>query len=130
MSCDTKGFIATDNKDIWEIVAKIRKFLSTRYSKKKIARMNQIASVGADYRLSDFSKFITVNFRDGEDDRILFVFLDCDSDYDAVKKGPKIILNLGCWGKSDELILGILTQFDGEKYYRYNDCDDKEWEKV
>ena len=130
MGCDTKGFIVTDNKDIWEVVAKIRKFLATRFSKKKSTYVNQIASVGADYRLSDFSKFITVNFRDSEDDRTLFVFFDCDSDYASVKSGPKIIFNLGCWGKSDELILGILAQFDGEKYYRYNDYDDKEWERV
>lgn len=130
MSCDTKGFIATDKKDVWEVVAKIKSFLRTRYSKKESKWVTQFAHVGADYELSDFSKFITVNFRDGEDNRQLFVFFDCDSDYDHVKKGPKIIFNLGCWGKSDELILGILAQFEGEKYYIHNDCDEKGWERV
>ncbi len=130
MSCDTKGFIATDNKDIWEVREKINNFLKTRYSKKELSWLNQIASVGATFELSSSSRYFTVVFVDGQDVRQLFVFFDCDSDYDYVKQGPKIIFNLGCWGKSDELMLGILSQFEGEKYYRYNDCDDKEWENV
>ncbi len=125
MGCDTKGFIATNNKDVWEVREKINNFLKTRYSKKESSWLNQIASVGATFELSD--GYFTVVFVDGEDVRQLFVFFNCDCDYSSVKQGSKIIFNLGCWGKSDELILGILAQFEGEKYYNNGG---EEWERV
>lgn len=132
MGCDTKGFIATDKKDIWEVVGAIKDFLKTRPSKKDNINLRPFADNGADYRLMDFCKSITVNFRDGEDYRTLWVHFDCDCDQEEVFSGPKIIFSLGCWGKCDEIIKGVLEKLKylGRAFYISNDCGDEDYQEL
>lgn len=133
MGCDTKGFIATNKKDVFEVADAIYKFLGTRYSNHSLKHLKKVASVRAEFELYvPHGKGFRVHFLDGDDKRMLYVWFSCDCDYEEIYKGPKIFFNLGCWGKSDELMLGILEslKYLGDAYYQYNDCMDKEWKKI
>lgn len=133
MGCDTKGFITTDKKDIWETEKIIRDFLKTRprnNAPKWIKNPN--AEQTADFRLTGIGRYFTASFEDGDDKRQLNVFFDCDSNYEDVYQGQKIVFNLGCWGKSDELMKGILEGMKhlGRAFYIYNDCADEDWQEL
>lgn len=134
MGCDTKGFIATDKKDIWEVEAVIRDFLKTRPSidVPKWTKVNPNAEQRADFYLTGQKGYFIVRFVDGEDQRNLNVFFCCDSDHDEICRGPKISFMIGCWGKSDEIIKGILERLKhlGRAFYVYNDCDDEGWQEL
>ena len=57
--------------------------------------------------------------------RQLSIHFGCDCDYSDTYKGDKVILSLGCWGSSDEIMKTLakaLAQF-GDVYYDHNDCD-------
>lgn len=134
MGCDTKGFIATDKKDIWEVERVIRDFLKTRPREKNHPTWikNPNAEQNAEFRLTGQSGYFIVDFQDGEDKRHLNVFFCCDCDYEEIYRGPKISFMLGCWGKSDEIIKGILERLKhlGRAFYIYNDCSDEEWQEL
>lgn len=134
MGCNTKGFIATDKKDIWEVEKVIRDFLRTRPSidVPKWTKTNPNAEQRAEFRLTGQKGYFIVDFVDGEDKRHLNVFFSCDSDHDEILSGPKISFTLGCWGKSDELMKGILERMKhlGRAFYIYNDCADEDWQEL
>ena len=91
MSESTKGFVATNQKDVWEISQIIRGVLETRPRESSQAwNKRPNASQNAKFELSMFGRFFTVNFQDGKDHRQLFVFFDCDCDQNDVYSGEKL----------------------------------------
>lgn len=60
--------------------------------------------------------------------RYLFISPD-GMDYHEVFQGPKMVLSLGNWGLSFEIISRILNDFGAEYYIAKDDCSD-EYEKI
>jgi len=131
MGCDTKGIIQTENKDVWNIVKRISKFLETRVDN-SVKCGNNYSRRNAHYEIRDWSEYLTVRFQDGDDIRLLHVHFDCDVDNEEISTGSKIIISLGTWGKSDEIIKGILENCRdlGKLYYIYNDCSEEGWKEI
>lgn len=138
MGCDTNGFLATKEKDIFKICRVIEKSLVDEC----------IRDAGVDgwrdiYKLDkkySYPSFILhthgmiealILFR--EENRRLSIFTACDSDYSECYKGKKVILSLGAWGESVHLIEVVLkalqSEFGGRAWMRNNDCSD-DWRKI
>jgi hypothetical protein len=133
MGSSTQGFVATDKKDVFEIAQIIYDFLGTRYSNHDLKRLKKIASVRAEFEICvPHAKGFRVHFLDGDEKRMLYVWFDCDCDMKDIHDGQKIIFSLGCWGKSDEIIKGILARLKhlGKIYYVYNNCAEEEWQEL
>jgi hypothetical protein len=133
MGCDTKGIIATNKKDV-RVISKalldVIREIPANPDKDSIFKTNpnlHHCKVWYDPR----SDFFTINFKDGDDKRTLWVFLDCDcDDQDVCDK--KILLSFGMWGNSGELMKKFLKalSFLGDTYFIENDCGEKGWEKL
>lgn len=112
MGCDTKGIILTETKDSLEIVRRIREV---------VYKIDKNYSGG--FSRSDYSESYSVSFKDDEDQRVVWIFIDCDCDYKNLGD-KKIILSLGYWGRSIYLMQEFLTAFSdlGVCYLWENDC--------
>lgn len=126
MGCDTKGFVVTDNFDVREIgkrVCDVIKTIHTHNPDTLIKNTNLFVKPEYDPEWN----FFVFNFRDGGDNRKMFVFMG-SSDFEECYKIGKdgIIFNLGMWGNSVELIKKFLDAFQdmGECYIQENDCGD------
>lgn len=137
MSVDTKGFVLTDNKDVFKIAAAVERAL--------IELGKQEA--GGDYTRTYFRNekwsmpqiearpglgFLDFTFTHNAEKRSMLVHFDCDNDYDYVKPGKRIIVSLGAWGASVPLVRcavkaiveatggeGWMTDSDGSQEYWY-----------
>lgn len=119
MSVDTKGIInkKTNVEEIYNYI------LSKFDSKATIRRYDK----GYHDSIS-----VSIYFKDGEDDRQLFVILDIDdykNEYSALnftdESKSYAWLSLGYWNNSIEIMKSIINQFGG--YVDENDCDDEGW---
>lgn len=124
MGCDTKGFVITKNKDVREITLRTLKVVqsiqgNSEYPHTKNA--NFFSTV--DYRPEE--NFFKIDFKDGDDQRIIWVFLDCDCDLNKLGESG-IIFSFGMWGNSLELMEKFLNAFQdmGDCYIQENDCGD------
>jgi GH18 family chitinase len=75
--------------------------------------------------VSFYTHFNYLPFDADTEKRMLSIHFGCDSDYSDTYEGDKVILSLGCWGSSDEIMKTLakeLAQF-GDVYYDHNDCD-------
>lgn len=74
----------------------------------------------------DFETF-TFLFGNGDDNkRNLFMFTTCSSDHGDIEGDYKVVLSIGYWGNSDEILMAVaeaVKEF-GDVYYDFNDCDD------
>jgi len=133
MGCDTKGIVATNKKDVREIanalLRVIRELPSTPKDKNSFVDNPNRHITTIDY--TPFGNFFRINFRDGEEDRMIWVFLDHDSD-DKELCEDKIILSFGMWGNSESLMKKFLKALEhlGDTYFKLNDCGDEDWEKL
>jgi hypothetical protein len=126
MGVDTKGLVATKNKDLNEISTILLEVI------RKIP-----ADGGGVYKnYKDGIEYIPrsqcfiIPFKDGEDDRMLWTFLNCDSDFAEVCDSG-ILLSFGCWGNSVDLMKGFLRALSplGDTYILENDCSG-DWERI
>lgn len=103
MGVDTKAIIrkGTTLKEIKEV-------LETKYNSVKVHNT-----------FSD--TYFRLIFNDGIENRMLGVFLDDSAEIDYNIDG--VLLNLGCSGKSVEIMKALLDVFGG--YLDENDCDDE-----
>jgi GH18 family chitinase len=89
------------------------------------------SSVMQDY-ISFYTRFSYLPCDADIEKRMLSIHFGCDSDYSDTYKGDKVILSLGCWGSSDEIMKTLakeLAQF-GDVYYDHNDCDAEDFVKL
>src|SRR5688572_8208715 len=135
MTIDTKGFIVTKEKNpfkIWKVIKAsiIQDMMERRGADRQIDLWwnKESGYTCPTARMMDFSEMIDIHFDYATEHRMLGVFLDCDSDYEYVRKGKKIILSLGMWGSSVHLIevvlRGLHKEFGGTMYIIDNDCAD------
>jgi hypothetical protein len=127
MGVDTKGLVATKNKDLNEISTILLDAIHKIPTNKDGIFGNNMQS-SIDY-IPRSSCFI-IPFKDGKDERILWTFLNCDSDFAEVCDSG-ILLSFGCWGNSVELMKGFLRALSplGDTYILENDCSG-DWEKI
>lgn len=131
MGCDTKGFVLTEEKDVFKICKIIE---SAIYSKiKEASGIDNITAVwGEDFSYPSFKLYthgmIGCQFDFAGDGRDMGIFTSCDNDYSEIREGKKIILSLGAWGDSVMLIKVVLSALSelGEAYVIENDCS-TEW---
>jgi hypothetical protein len=142
MTIDTKGFLTTTEKNpfkIWRVIKAclIEDMMATSGAKRQFELWwnDESGYTCPTARIHDFAEYIDIHFQYKTEDRMLGVFLDCDSDYEYVlyPDSPKIILNLGCWGSSVHLIDTVLhalqAEFGGRMFIIENDCSD-EWKEL
>jgi hypothetical protein len=130
MGCDTKGIVATNKKDVREIAnALLRVIHEIPVTPKDTDVIPKKSNWVECVNYNPGSDYFRVNFRDGVDDRTLWVFLDCD-DRDVCDS--KILLSFGMWGNSESLMKKFLKALEhlGDTYFILNDCGDKGWEKL
>ncbi len=109
MSVSTYGIISTQSKDVWIVKDAIQEVLRNIQDNTKAPLRNSgPASIRAKYEIASFSRGLLTCFTDGDDNRTLWAHFDCDCDHKEIVDGPKIILSLGAWGNSVDIIRKIL----------------------
>lgn len=132
MSIDTKGFIVGENKDVWavrdSITSSIREYIVPKIKTDNYLQRFRLQSI--DVRMSNSFQMLSFSFKDGGDERVLYVHFDCDGDCADITFGPKIIFSLGTWGNAEDLIkqvgMGLSRDFNSNFYYCPMDATD-EW---
>ncbi len=120
MGVDTVGFTQTEDKDVFRVVGIIKVVLKTMGDSFPAIRMYPE------------SQYITFNFSYGcVEERTLHLHFNCDSDYDDIHNGPKIIWSVAKWGHSEEIIRAICQAMTevGPTWFCLDDCK-KDWEEL
>lgn len=127
MGCDTKGIVITKHKDVRDIAKRIGKVIG---GIKGIHPRNPLINPNTSYdcQYNFTNNYLVYNFFDGEDQRKLMVFLDCDCDSQDLGN-EKISMMLGSWGNSLKLMTMFLESLKdlGTCYVDGNDCDESGW---
>lgn len=121
MGVNTVGLVITENKDFFKVkrmvISAIHKLFEQNEEKCKSIRV-----LMGDY--SDLAQFI---FELNGDGRILTIHFDCDSDGEncGYLDGSKLILSLGYWGDSIQIMKSVLKELNslGKTYILPNDYD-------
>lgn len=82
-----------------------------------------------DFSSSQANKKFKVKFGDDSAEKVtipnegrgLYILPNC-MDYSEAFEGPKMVLSIGNWGKSAEIITRILEDFGAEYYFAQDDC--------
>lgn len=135
MSASAKLVCSTNNKDVFEVGAAIEKTLKDLMKAHLSPELKNCGPIHI-YRALNIkmgfcpsSKYLTFDFKLGEENRTLMVHFGCDSDYEKLNNKPKIICSMGSWGKSDEIILALcktMKEEFGSVHYTLNDCESEE----
>lgn len=127
MGCSTQGYIITEYKDIHGVAQclqdSIKQIVGKDPSRAFFDRPNYCVTP----KYQPNGQYLVFNFWDGEDSRALYVHLGCDCDAEELGD-RKIILSLGCWGNSVQLISQFMTDlgkvsWPTAMFIHANDCD-------
>jgi hypothetical protein len=135
MGCSTTGFVMTKEKDPFKIWRNIKWTIFEEI--KRETGIDDVRAVwGKNYTMprcliSDFSGHMVVSFKFAGEDRDMHINLSCDNDYSYVRKGEKIILSLGTWGRSVQLMECVLRGLStfGQAYIAEDDCKE-DWRQL
>lgn len=136
MGCDTKGFVMTKEKDVFKVSNNIRntieQMILKESGKENLFQAHQTDGFSSiDLELANTSDMLIVNFEFKGEKRNLHIHFDCDSDGKdcGYADGSKLILSLGMWGSSVQLMRGTLEglKIFGKCYLIENDCSDYVW---
>lgn len=144
MGADTKGLVLTEQKNAFEVAHKVvgaieSLMTSNNYDWRTSAiidsvRGNSPLFTAPQIEMASFCQMLRVIFAYKGEDRILTIHFDCDSDGEACgyKDGSKLILSLGAWGSSVEIMRAVLNAMKvyGQAYLIENDCSDCELEQI
>ena len=137
MGCTTNGFIKTKEKDPFKIWHAIKWSLFEEM--KKESGIDDVRAVwGSEYKMPVCEVvgdgYLLVRFRFADEQRDMSVHLDCDNDYswDKNGKGKKIIVTLGAWGRSVQLVECVLNGMSefGHGFICENDCKDESFRSI
>jgi len=144
MSADTKGFVMTEYKDAFKVGAKVVEAINSLMDASDTdwrmgARMQKVKGESPSFaaprvEMATFAEMLAVSFIFNGEDRMLRIHFDCDVDGESCgyKDGPKLILSLGAWGSSVEIMKAVLDNLKnlGDTYLIENDCADYEMEQI
>lgn len=124
MSVDTKGLVMTQVKDAF-IIAEIIEESLRNLIKESFPKVKFLSNIYT--KLITNSKGLSFEFKFGEEQRVMFCWLDvdCDGTDCGYLDGSKIILSLGYWGSSVLIMETILEGLSniGETYIMENDSN-------
>lgn len=125
MGCDAEGIVSGNFEGrVFEVVQKIIDGINAScVCQSPVFKERQMPS-GHHTRIMVVSTrgTIAADFKDGKDNRHMFVGFKNHGDYKELCKGPKLIIRLGAWGNCDKIIKACLDQFDERCWYVPNDC--------
>lgn len=144
MGADTKGLVMTEQKNAFEVAQKVVGAIeglmtTTNYDWRTSSIINKAMGENSQFtnpriEMASFSQMLRIIFTYKGEDRILTVHFDCDSDGEGCgyKDGSKLVLSLGYWGSSVEIIRAVLGELKvyGPAYLIENDCSDYELEEI
>lgn len=144
MGADTKGFVVTEQKNAFEVGEKVVKAIEGLMSQVnhdwrtssiiQKAQGEPLQFSTPKVTMSTFSQMLMVTFIFNGEERQLNIHFDCDSDGEACGylDGSKIILSLGAWGSSIEIMMAVMQALKvyGDSYLIENDCTDYELIKM
>jgi hypothetical protein len=136
MGVDTKGVVATKCSDVFFVVhlaeealnklirPQVRAALFAGRTAEKSSKNRTVST-----RLLAESEGVQLSFAHEGEDRTLhmyFVSAHDDDDDDEDEGHPRILLSMGCWGKSELYMKTVLQALSplGDVYFDYSDCDD------
>ena len=122
MGVDTKGFVTGNFENrVFEVMSKVRSALNNFTTTNGFG--NEIVSGRTcEFQVTPEIMSACCFFREGANNRTLWISFDCHGDNADVYEGEKLIFSLGMWGKSEEIIRQVLKQFEEPCYYTPNDC--------
>lgn len=144
MGADTKGLVMTEQKNAFDAAHKavtaIESLMqSVSYDWRASSRISSAVVDEPSFtspriEMSSFCQMLRVFFVYKGEDRMLTIHFDCDVEGEACgyKDGPKLILSLGAWGSSVEIMKAVLDNLKhlGDTYLIENDCTDYELENI
>lgn len=128
MGCDTKGYVATQCKDVMFVSRLVQRTLDRLIRPGLLAEKQAKAGEGGysycRLELSPETQGALFNFRFEGEQRMLHLYFDCDCDFAEVAP-QSLILSLGCWGNSELYMRAALETLAvlGPVYLDVNDCD-------
>jgi hypothetical protein len=138
MGVDTKGFVATNCKDVFFVVGLAEEALNNLIRPHaRAARFNGQSAEDppkfrtVDARLHASSEGVHLNFTYEGEVRTLHMYFTCDCD-NTEYTPASISLSLGCWGQSELYMKAVLQALSplGDVYFDLSDCDDIEPAKL
>ena len=144
MGADTKGLVMTEQKNAFEVAHKVVDAIEslitrTNHEWRTSSIINNAMGENPQFtspriEMASFSQMLRIIFTYKGEDRMLTIHFDCDSDGEGCGyiDGSKIILSLGYWGSSVEIMRAVLDELKvyGDAYLIDNDCSDYELEEV
>lgn len=144
MGADTKGLVMTEQKNAFEVAHKVVDAIEslmtrTNHEWRTSSIINNAMGENPQFtspriEMASFGQMLRIIFTYKGEDRMLTIHFDCDSDGEGCgyKNGSKLILSLGYWGSSVEIMRAVLDELKvyGDAYLIDNDCSDYELEKV
>lgn len=144
MGANIKGLVMTEQKNAFDAAHKavtaIESLMqSVSYDWRASSRISLAVGDKPSFtspriEMSSFCQMLRVFFVYKGEDRMLTMHFDCDSDGEACgyKDGSKLILSLGAWGSSVEIMKAVLDNLKnlGDTYIIENDCADYEMEQI
>ncbi len=135
---DTMGILRTDEKDVftvWSDLDRAIQGLITDASGEKgiiYACESGHFSIPKCYIPHMAERTLHVTFTYQGERRLMRVYMDQDGHYQESAPGKKIVLGMGNWGRSAEIMTGILSRLDlyGEVLIDIDDTDDKGFTKL
>lgn len=126
MGISTKGYVLTENKDIFAVLSTIEDTLIELVKKYSTGEMIFLDKTSSFPRIECCPRmeYFVIYFRVNNEDRMMFVHFGCDCDYEEYES-PVISWSVNYWGMAEEIILGIckaMKQY-GKVFYEANDCD-------
>ena len=138
MSVDTKGFVLTDNKDVFKIAAAVERAL-IELAERETGGVNYFETYAGKTRwrppqieVRPGLGFLDFTFTHNTENRSMLVHFECDNDYEYIKPGKRIIVSLGAWGHSVPLVRcavkAIAEVTGGEGWMTEDDCSEQWYE--
>lgn len=132
MGISAKVVCITKDQNVFKVAKVVEKGLKKLLSeyKSKATRIdpdNRVQRV----ELSTIGEMISFEFTINKEVRSLSVCFGIMSDYEELGPGPRIVLSVGTWGKSDEIIMAMCKTMSelGPTFYKFNDCSEPDFTK-
>jgi hypothetical protein len=126
MGISTTGFVLTENKDVFAVLSTIEITLTElirKYAKDQFIFRDSTSKL-PELEYVPRTKSFYICFKVNNENRMLSVHFDCDSDYSEYGDS-KIIWSVNYWGMAEEIMLGIckaMKQY-GKVFYKADDFD-------
>lgn len=131
MGVNTIGFVPLKNPGVFEVAAIAREALIKHLRAKlpiDTGHWEAFAQSSVEVECEPDQEMVILNFKDGVDQRNIYIHFDCHCNYRDVYDGDKLIFSLRLWGDSVTLIQvvgrALAEKTKRDFYWIENDCGD------